>query len=169
MTLDKDRFKALALAFESAETSEAQLAALAEFNSAANPAAVLELIAEVERLRTELAAGAARQGGDTSGKAAVEKAAKSDSKTAETRMDSGFDGGGVNAAPAAGTDRDAARLLAAIVRSDVGMATRHKLEDGQGTATDDGKNWLAAIEFVAAIGAHSKAGEPAQDKKETHD
>ena len=59
------------------------------------------------------------------------------------------------AAPAAGTVKDAARLLMAIVRSDVGTATRHKLEGGQGTQTDDGKNWLAAIEFVAAIDAHN--------------
>ena len=57
------------------------------------------------------------------------------------------------AAPAAGTEKDAERLLTAIVRSDVGIATRHKLEDGQGTNTDDGRAWLAAIEFVAAIAA----------------
>jgi hypothetical protein len=55
--------------------------------------------------------------------------------------------------PAAGTEKDAERLLTAIVRSDVGIATRHKLEDGQGTSTDDGRAWLAAIEFVAAIAA----------------
>jgi hypothetical protein len=111
------------------------------------------LIAEVERLRAELAAGAARQGGNTSGNPGPE----TDVKTAETRMVSGSEGGPQVAAPAAGTEKDADRLLAAIVRSDVGIATRHKLEDGQGTATEDGKNWLAAIEFVAA--AHTKAGD----------
>lgn len=43
---------------------------------------------------------------------------------------------------------DALTLLRGIVNSDVGVQTRHKLEEGQGVNTESGKTWLAAIEFV---------------------
>jgi hypothetical protein len=138
-----------------------QMSRNAEFIATANPAAVHELCTEVERLRAELATRCRAEGGDTSENMVLGKRAENDAKSAGTRMGIGFAGAGQIAAPASGTEKDAERLLAAIVRSDVGIATRHKLEDGQGTATEDGKNWMAAIEFVAAISAHTKAGKPA--------
>jgi len=129
MTVDINKLKALALAARDERVWPFNELA---FRKATDPATVLELIAEVERLR-------AKNGGLLS---RVE--------AAETRMDTGSEGGHLVAAPAAGTEKDAERLLTAIVRSDVGIAIRHKLEDGQGTKTDDGRAWLAAIEFVAA-------------------
>lgn len=43
---------------------------------------------------------------------------------------------------------DALTLLRGIVNSDIGVQIRHKLEEGQSIETEDGKAWLAAIEFV---------------------
>ena len=63
-----------------------------EAGIAACPATVLALIAEVERLRAELAG------------------AKSASKVAETRMDASSPASARLAAPAAGTEKDTARL-----------------------------------------------------------
>jgi hypothetical protein len=179
--IDIDKLKALALAFESAPDSESQLAALAEFNVAANPAAVLALItevermkeasehfthgfqaledrhkslqAEVDRLRTELAAGAARQGGDTSDSTVAQEVAKTGAKIPETRMDSGFDGGARCAAPAAGTDRDAARLRNALERLLERFLIVYR-EPANGAVPHE------VTIARAAIAAHSKAGEP---------
>jgi hypothetical protein len=39
---------------------------------------------------------------------------------------------------------EALELLTKLVKGDVGRSTLGKLADGQGTATDDGKAWLAA-------------------------
>lgn len=45
--------------------------------------------------------------------------------------------------------RDAARLLRELMGTETAIQARHKLEDGQGTETDDGKVWLAALDFIA--------------------
>jgi hypothetical protein len=76
MTVDIEKLKALALAYVYEDGdhwySVGQLADGITYDPAVNfiadcsAAAVLELIAEVERLSAELAAGAARQGGNTS-------------------------------------------------------------------------------------------------------
>jgi hypothetical protein len=157
--IDIDKLKALALAFESAETSEAQLAALAEFNAAANPAAVLalcnenaDLRAEVERLTTE--------------NANLQHA---------FNMVKG-------AAPAAGTDRDADPTEASvkIVREAIADYYRalnarqhgHLAMDRAFRAIERelGMSWdMWTRAENEAIAAHSKAGEPVQPKKETHD
>jgi hypothetical protein len=140
----------------------------ARFIAASNPATVLELIAEVERLRAdadvpsgmnqdddrEIDRIAQRSANEILSCWAASRPALRAAIVREIKAAIMTDRAS-SAAPAAGTEKDADRLLAAIVRSDVGIATRHKLEDGQGTATEDGKNWLAAIEFVAA--AHTKA------------
>lgn len=97
MTADIEKMKALALAIRQADSFVATDAALAAFHASACPAAVLELIAEVERLR-----------------AAVESLTSSCSenaiKSAETRMGTDFEGDVKCAAHAAGTvEKDADR------------------------------------------------------------
>jgi hypothetical protein len=197
----------------------------AAFIAEANPAAVLELIAEVERLRAEkkqaaqdsfalaweqalsdaafyvaghcangehhaeiilemvapkltldgaqimaeraeeLASGAAK-GGGTSENMVVDKSAKNDAKTAETRMDSGFDGGGKLSAPAAGTEKDAVQRVEKRI---------HNIWEDAQIAWGDACGGPQAYEIFAhrlisamqdeidaVAGAHTKAGkEPA--------
>lgn len=83
-------------------------------------AEIADLRAEVERLRAELAAGAAK-GGITSENGGQ----LGDAKTAETRMGTGFEGGHLGSAPAAGTVKDAERYQAlnALMQNAKGSAS----------------------------------------------
>jgi hypothetical protein len=56
-------------------------------------------------IEAELPSRCRAAGGNTNENMVVSKQAKNDAKTAETRMDSGFAGGGQVSAPAAGTDQ----------------------------------------------------------------
>jgi len=115
MTIDTDKLKALALAAtqgnwtvdkrsadcaylngppRSYDECYFENAADAEFIAACREM-VPELIAEVERLRAEITV--------------LGKAPEINVENAETRMDTGFGGAGQIAAPAAGTEKDAAR------------------------------------------------------------
>lgn len=154
--IDIEKMKALALA---ANLNNWPFHGVA-FQKAANPAAVLELIAEVERLRTELAAGAARQGGNTS----KDGGAGSAFESAETRIGSGFDGGAELSDGAAGTvEKDAARREAWLIENHT-WSVRWRLKNGkeQWQMVDDGESWGQWGDYRkvvnAAIEAHNKAG-----------
>ena len=80
----------------------------AAYIAAACPATVLELIAEVERLREgmEIAVRGLQNIAAVEARAAPEARDQNSTKTPETRMDAAFEGGPSGTAPAAGTEKD---------------------------------------------------------------